>query len=392
MFERNNGAHNSDVQPLDMGIFAGTVAAVTKWLAGSPKTDELIEHLPALELAFAGYIKNHDSELIDLAAEALDRVRTQADLDGLDNATLAGLIRLDLSAAELGTRTTRVAGPLCEIGSARWDTELEYFRADATPIALEIDPHIAYIGANAKLGEAFYLAWRALDEQHLRQIAGDVLGLVSGAFDTEAGLYQCVEKPDGARRETQNLGTYAAAMQMFMTAAETTARRTYMPRAIILADFAAAHLEIERQPTDARIEFARALLRLEQFSGEEGYGRTAQKILSKATEGQSSGIELANAALAIEEAIHFPLHVVLIGDVETDEDARRLWFAAMKEYAAARALEVLQPTLNATRIQELGYDATDSSVRAYICIGVVCLPPVRTVQAFREAMRRAREI
>jgi uncharacterized protein YyaL (SSP411 family) len=245
------------------------------------------------------------------------------------------------------------------------------------------------------LGEAFYFVWRVLDDQELRPIAGEVLGHVSRMFDPNAGLYADEETPAGDPEETRRLGTCAAAMQLFLTANETTGRRTYMSRATILADHVSQNLDMgqaisAQRAAAERAAYADALVRLEQFCGEAKHGRTAREILKKDLQNAVPGIEAAPLALAVEHADHFPLHVVVIGDVENDNNAKALWVAALREPASARAIEVLHPAQHAARIEQLGYFAAGLGAMAYICIGPVCLPPVSGPGAFHSAIARSR--
>src|SRR5206468_265258 len=96
--------------------------------------------------------------------------------------------------------------------NARWDEPNAFFKTDAADTA-----NVFYTDANARLGEAFYLAWRALDDPTLRPKAGEVLGRVSDLFDARAGLYQRQDLSDGAMSEPAWLVAYSAAMQLFVT-------------------------------------------------------------------------------------------------------------------------------------------------------------------------------
>lgn len=303
-----------------------------------------------------------------------------ANLDGLSNAALAGLMVSNLRG---GGTTQVVTTRVIEAANRRWDDALNYFKNTATDESRIID-----IRANAQLGEAYYLGWRALDDRGLREKAGEILGHVSTAFDTNAALYATDDEPIYQPHEIWELGTVAAAIQFFLTASETTGRRTYMPRALIVAECAAERVRLEDAPFEDRIEFVLALLRLEQFTDAPKYGRQAREILHDALQGTPPGYE--RTALAIEAAEHFPLHIVIVGDVENDANANAMWFEAMKVDAPLRAIEVLHPLQHATRIEQLGYEVTDASARAYICTGAACLPAVKSPEAFREAMRRLR--
>lgn len=383
MFDLKLGAKS---EPLAPDFFRETVGAVRAWLASNPSHDDILNHLPALELALAAHVKNHNMELLALGMDALERIHTNASFDSLSNIQLAALILLNLRTFQLthNARFQTAAQRAVEMAKTRWDEENAFFKTSAT------DPtNVFYTDANAQLGQVFYFAWRALDDQTLRPIAGEVLGQVSRVFDPNAFLYATDELVTSAEWNTP--GTRAAAMQFFLSASETTGRRTYMTRACILADDTLTNVEIENFSRDERATFADALLRLEQFTSIARYRDTARDMLKNAAAKSQANVDTATLALALEHANYFPLHVVVIGDVENDENAKALWFAAMNEYASTRAIEMLHPTQHATRIQELGYFASAPSALAYICIGTFCLPPVSNVSAFRVAMQHARK-
>ncbi len=383
MFELKLGAETEQLAP---DFFRENVAVVRAWLASNLSDDDILNHLPALELALAAHVKNHDTALLALTLAALERVNTNALLDSLSNTDLAALVFLNLRVFQLtqDAQFENAARRVIELAKTRWDEENAFFKTSATDTT-----NVFYTDANAQLGQVFYFAWRALDDQTLRPLAGEVLGQVSRVFDPNASLYATDELMTSA--EWNTLGTRAAAMQLFLTASETTGRRTYMTRACILADDTLKDLEMSGT-RDERAKFADALLRLEQFTNITRERDTAREMLKNAAAEIEPNVDAATLALGLEHANHFPLHIVIIGDVENDENAKALWFAAMNEFASTRAIEVLHPTQHVTRIQELGYFASDKNALVYICIGTLCLPPVSSLNAFREAMRQARKI
>lgn len=377
--------------PLNTEIVRETVERVRKWLKEKSPTESLLDHLPALELALAAHVKNHDTELLSLVTRALDTIHAQAPLEKSSNAVLAAYILLNLRVIQVNraTRFQHFAHHAIEITNTRWDDKNAFFKTSVTDTA-----NVFYADANARLGEAFYFAWRVFDEQPLRSKAGEILGQVSAMFDPNGGLYQRVELPDGAPGDSKYLAAYSAAVQMFLTASETTGRATYIPRAMIVAEYALSNLDTEDAPFDERARFADALLRLEQFTSIARYRDTAREILTNALAQIRAAVDASSISLAVEHAENFPLHVVVIGDVENDENARALWFAALNEYASTRAIEILHPTQHAARIRQLGYFVSDNAAarnaQTYICTGPLCLPPVSAVDALRRAIQHAR--
>lgn len=365
----------------DANGFQSIAVQVRTWLSSTPEPSALVSNPAALELALAAYLKNRDVELLTLVQAAFARAGV-AEPARMTLSELAGLVRLNLFLAQL------TALPEYQDNARRWlhaaaalfDEELGYFKR--TPAA---ESHVLFTDENVKLAEVFYCGWRVLDEPQLRPFAGIVLEQVSDLFDANAGLYQRAELSGGARSETGNLNAYASAIQMFLTAGETTARGTYISRARILADYLIQHtLAIENAG------LARALLRLEQFTSEPMYRRAAQDMLKQIREKVELGVSAAEYGLAVQELEQFPLHIAILGDVENDPNASEMWDAALKQYAPARAIEVLNPSRQTARIQQLGYLASDMSALGYVCVGPVCLPPVRSAAALRETIARVR--
>lgn len=228
----------------------------------------------ALELALATHVKNHDTEGLARTATEVERLNETAKLEALADETLAALILLNLHVFQIrrDARFEAWAQRAIERANARWNDELQFFQASTERA------NVLWTAPNAKLGEAFYVAGRVLEEQSLRPKAGEILGHVSDLFDLDTGLCEFAELPDGAKGETKQLAVYAAAMQLFLTASETTGRRTYISRACIVANFALDRLDVQGAPLNERIAFKDALLRLEQFTGERRYAARAHNL------------------------------------------------------------------------------------------------------------------
>ncbi len=363
-----------------------SVEQVRLWLRSNPDSAALLANLPGLELALAAHVNNQDTELRDLAARTAQRLYSVLEPETLSTDILAALIPLYLRLFQgLGGDAFRdAARQLAQHAQTRYDDEHEIFRAENTFSPLVVTD------ANARLTDAFYFAWRVLDDAALRAQAGQVLSQVSALFEPNEGLYQFADWFTGTRTEPRRPATFAAAIQMLLTASETTARATYLSRALILAAFALDQLqsEIKTAPPAARIQFAQALTRLAQFADNPVYGDASRDILAALD--VRAAPQSADYALALEHAAHFPLHLVVVGDVERDPNAQQLWRTGLNLYASARAIEVLDPQRRAARIQALGYEAAADTALAYLCLGSVCLPPVRSTAELVSAVQRMR--
>ena len=374
----NLSAPAPDARPaLDPKIFAQTAGAVRAWLETQPRVQEILARTTALELALAAHVKKNDAALFALVQDANARAENETQPDAYALETLAARLRLnlDLFAVTRAEHYRDAARKLTAHAAARFDDELGMFRENAPANA-----DAFYADANAYMAEALYRAWRVLDDETLRPMPANVLGQVGSAFAPHEGLYQHVALSDETRDNTRHVPAYAAAMQMFLTTTETTGRGTYIIRARILADFVLARDMANAAHTafDTRAQLADAFTRLYQFTHNDAYQNAAGALLQNTTDVPHNA-DAARFALAVEHAQNFPLHLVIIGDVNNDENARGMWHTALNAYASARAIETLDPQQHAARIQSLGY-AHDNNAVAYVCRGPVCLPPVRSAE------------
>lgn len=277
---------------------AAILNAVRAWLKTNPDASALAAQLPALELAFTSHVKQHDAELWAMLQNAMTRLN---DTPMSEHGAVENLAaRLDLNVRLWQFSQSDVyldaARRLTKQAIAQFDTDREMFHAAAPDNA-----PVFCTDANARMAEALYRAWRALDDAVARSIAGTLLGTVSDAFVAGEGLYQCVELPDGARTDTRHIPAYANAIQMFLTATETTGRGTYVSRASILADFivAQAWASAAQLRFDERALFADALARLNLFVSADAYQNAPDDLLSKTSDVPVTP-DAASFVLAIE--------------------------------------------------------------------------------------------
>ncbi len=279
-------------------ILAATVEAVRAWLVTKPDAAELDEHLPACELALAAYVKNQDAQLSALLADGVARLNaSDAAACSLDTLTARLQLNLHLWQVTRNALYADAARALTQTANARFDETNGMFCADAA------DTRLFLTDANARMADAFYAAWHALNIEELRPRAGSVLGQVSDVYEPGQGLYQTVILPDGPRSDTRTLAAYTAAIQMFLTALETTGRGTYLARAQILANFVLARDLANARQTgfDERALCADALTRLFQLSRADVY-QTAADVLLRQSDDVPDGIAGARFALALERA------------------------------------------------------------------------------------------
>lgn len=364
---------------LDPKIFPATVNAARAWLETEPHADIILANLPALELALAGYVKNQDPTSLALTRAAAQRVNAAAQ-ENLSLDTLAARLVLNTHLFQI-TRDAlfqTAAQRLTAQSRARFDAERGFF-ANATD-----DANVFCTDVNAQLAEALYCAWRVWGDQPSREMAGDVLGQVGAAFQAPVGLAQRVALADDMKTDTRHLPAYAAVMQMYLTATETTGRATYVARARIVGNYARANLwdDALGAPRAPRAQLADAFTRLAQFTSADAYRAAAHALLHDAS-AVAQDIGAARYALAVEHATQFPLHLVILGNADHDETAREMWNVAWNTFGSARAIEILDPQQHTARLETLGYSAADPETRAYVCRGPICFPPVRSAEQLR---------
>lgn len=299
MFESDTAALATRA-PLDSNLRVVIENAAREWLAGGPGAADLAAHVPALHLAFETYINNRDAGLWNLLQESIARMNETLDPGTMPLEHLAELTELNLRVWQVTD-----AGAYREAASrltlemiARFDNEREMFHPNASDA-----PSLFCVSENARAAEVLYRAWRALDAAGARPIAGTVLGNVSDAFVPGEGLYQRVEMPGGARSDRQYVRAYANAVQMFLTATQTTGRGTYVSRAGILADFilAQAWADPAQLAFDERAALADAYARLYSFTHADAYRDGAFGLLRETGDVPVS-LNAASYALAMERS------------------------------------------------------------------------------------------
>jgi uncharacterized protein YyaL (SSP411 family) len=120
---------------------------------------------------------------------------------------------------------------------------------------------------------------------------------------------------------------------------------------------------------------AEALIRLARLGGDNQYLAWARTALSTfVTDYQRYGTFAAGYALAVEQLLHEPLQVVVVGSAE-DPRTLELLRAAWRPYTLNRALLAVDPVWETERLQTLGYPAGPAP-RAYVCLGHTCAEPV----------------
>lgn len=287
----------SQAQP-NVDLALAVTNAARAWLSAEPDAATLATHVAALELVWTAQRETQDAALWSALASAMTRVNDAPDAARVALQDAAALLDLNIQLWQFTQAEAYRAA------ARRW-TDLALARFDAVrglfPANASAEANVFYVDVNARMAEALYHAWRALDEPQARSIAGELLGQVSDAFVVGKGLYQRFEMPDGARSETRHLAAYTNALQMFLTAMETTGRGAYLSRASILADFVLAQEWASAAGLDfaERAQLAAALTRLFKFTKTSAYATATRALLSQTADVPSS-VAAAAFALALK--------------------------------------------------------------------------------------------
>jgi uncharacterized protein YyaL (SSP411 family) len=129
-------------------------------------------------------------------------------------------------------------------------------------------------------------------------------------------------------------------------------------------------LKILDKPFDENSIAADVFLRLHYLSGKKKYLETARKTLEYfAANVPRYGIMAAVYGLAVEQYLH-PTQIHIVGS-RKDHATRRFRMESLRGYNPMKVVEVVDPVMDAERLNKLGYPSTKRPV-AYICSEETC--------------------
>lgn len=290
------------------------------------------------------------------------------------------------------------------------DADEEYYALDAEGRKAMQSPYVdrrIYTDWSSDLAVSYFYAAAALNRPDLADFARRTVDRHLRELRTDdGGMYH------NLTLEGQPLGTGLltdqAAMGIALLAAYSyTADRRYLEAAQEIAGWLAANLYdqtggfYDRTDDEAlgRLRYrvkpiaenARAadfLLRLYHLTGDEQYSAMATTTLRQFTdEYQQLGYFASNYANAVEHALSYPTHVVIVGD-PTTESTRQLITAAFGTYHPWLLVQTLSPNDPADRdqIAERGYPANDQP-QAYVCVGQTCSAPISNADELRAMLQ-----
>ena len=425
----NSMPTENDALALPPHIFETVARAVAEHFGTDVQFDFSVTD--ALELALAKYYKSNDDNflssvtnaLANLARDNFDQVEggffrvmnTRAVKRLEDNARLLSLCLHMYQITERESFRDVSRKTVDFINAMLYDEDGGYFyshqeaaqdyftrskAARAESAAPNVD-QILYSDANALMASAYFEAAHILDDPSLQSKATSVIGTLGGElFESGQGIYHLRKSDTNELQQPGHLADQAYTILAFTDAYQASARPTYLPRARILAEFALEYLFDQEQggffgdlsasdkPLMENAVMADALTRLYHFTGEEKYREAARRtLIFFATALDINSSASARYAFAVEHWLNLPLHITIVGEAN-GTDTRDLLDAALKQYASAKVIEVLDPSRDAVRLTLLGYPPPSDGAQAYICVGQACLPPVREPQQIAASIAR----
>jgi uncharacterized protein YyaL (SSP411 family) len=273
-----------------------------------------------------------------------------------------------------------------------------------------------YAGWNGMMISAFFDATRALDRADVQEAALRALDRVlQDAYEPGQGFRHVVSAPGGV---TGLLDDQVHMARALLAAYEQTGERRYLCTAeetmtYVLDEFvdpagafydrarnAAAerhplgldlpHIPIQDAPTPAGNGVAVLVLdRLSMITGTPRYRDAAERALRACAPGNMGhGLFTATVALALDQHLNPPLHVVVVGrrgDVRT----RTLHSAALLTYRPGATVHVHDPSSPDGTLPAIvaAQEALGEGPRAYVCSATACAAPVTTPDALRGAIQ-----
>jgi len=292
------------------------------------------------------------------------------------------------------------------------DADEEYYALDQAGRSGLQAPYVdrrIYTAWSSALAASYFFAAAALDRPQLAEFARKTIDRHLQELRTPDGAMYHNLSLAGLPLGTGLLDDQVSMGEGLLAAYSYTGVRSYLLAARELADWLAAHLydaagggfydRIDDEPL-GRLRYrlkplaenARAadfLLRLYHLSGDERYSALALGSLRAFSEEyQSLGFFAAGYATAVEHALSYPTHVVVVGPPQAAA-TRALTLAALGSYHPWLLVQTLDPAdaADAELIAQGGYPASEVP-QAYLCVGQTCSAPIAEAVALREALAK----
>lgn len=251
-----------------------------------------------------------------------------------------------------------------------------------------------YTDWNGMMASAYLKLFSVMGDEHARDFAMKTIDRLLS--ESKAGDRMC-HFTDGGPQLCGVLGDQVYFGQALIDAYQASGLRRYLREAEGLADFMSRELQdvvdggfyfqtfdphmkgevLERhKPFDENMVAAQFLTQLFYLSGNENYRNLAARTLTALAYPQLVGnIVGVSYALALEQFLTRPLHIVVVGDRENKETQEMLE-TSLHAYEPTKLVQFLDPDEDSLTIGDTTYEA-DEETLAYVCVQDTCHPPVK---------------
>src|SRR5712692_4081677 len=278
------------------------------------------------------------------------------------------------------------------------DADEEYYKLELSGRKTRTTPAIdrtLYTNYDAQLISSFLLSSIVLDRPELGKFAVKSLDRLL-ILPEDGGLPFHYWKEDEGVKLKGLLIDYGSLLQSLLDAFEYSGKRTYLEKAIKIADDSIeklsdktlggfydipleesnlGELRMRDKPIDENSVMANGLLRLSWLLERTEYATIAGKALGLFNaDYERYGVTGASYALALDSYINGPIGITIITS-DKSKQTRSFREGALKLYPGRRYVRYLDPAKDSEQIQHLGFDAEKAPV-AYVCAGKTCGPPI----------------
>jgi uncharacterized protein len=143
------------------------------------------------------------------------------------------------------------------------------------------------------------------------------------------------------------------------------------------SDSRVGELRSRDKPLDENSVMSSALQRLAWTTGIERFSEIAGKTLQLFTDSfERHGLMAAGYGIALDSYLNGPVQVTVVGS-QKGKPFQAFKIQALKTYSGRRSILYLDPAKDGERVKKQGYE-TVGGVKAYVCLGKVCGPPLKT--------------
>jgi hypothetical protein len=436
-------ARDAELDPDAAAGITSSVAALYDPLHGGFGTEPKFPQPDAVALLLAWGARHGDDRMLSMALHTLDAMAQGGLYDHVeggffryathrdwsvphyekmleDNARLA-LLYLDAFAVTGRAACADVAGGVLDYlvstlkasdAPVFWgsqDADEHYYTLDAAARGLiDLKPTVdrtSFVDWNALAARAMLRAATLLERPDLQGAAHATIDHLWERGHGRGGMAHYLGGPIAGL-----LGDQAHMTTALLDVYEASGERTYLARAVLLADWMLENLRardgrfVDRRPAlpgdqpsahgepipvlDGGAEAAEALTRLAAFAGSPGYREAAATALAAySADAAAAGVYAAAYARAVMRFTEHPTRIVIVGK-RGDAQAGALLRAGLRIAEPLRSVQLLDPDADAEVVAREGY-VHPGGPAAFICLAGVCLEPTSDPDSLAELVARS---